>query len=55
MWVDRRTGRRKTKANSIQLGPPTILINNAGIVHTKSILDSSAEEVEQYAAYHTPQ
>ncbi|OAL52292.1 NAD(P)-binding protein [Pyrenochaeta sp. DS3sAY3a] len=29
------------------LGPPTILINNAGIVHTKSILDSTAEEVEQ--------
>ncbi|KAF2678242.1 short chain dehydrogenase/reductase [Lentithecium fluviatile CBS 122367] len=28
------------------LGPPTILINNAGIVHTKSILDSTAEEVE---------
>ncbi|KAF1957009.1 NAD(P)-binding protein [Byssothecium circinans] len=29
------------------LGPPTILINNAGIVHTKSILDSTAEDVEQ--------
>ncbi|KAL1604295.1 hypothetical protein SLS59_004091 [Nothophoma quercina] len=29
------------------LGPPTILINNAGIVHTKSILDSTASEVEQ--------
>ncbi|KAJ4295108.1 hypothetical protein N0V90_007117 [Kalmusia sp. IMI 367209] len=29
------------------LGPPTILINNAGIVHTKSILDSTAHEVEQ--------
>ncbi|KAF2130438.1 NAD(P)-binding protein [Dothidotthia symphoricarpi CBS 119687] len=29
------------------LGPPTILINNAGIVHTKSILDTTAEEVEQ--------
>lgn len=31
----------------VQLGAPTILINNAGIVHTKSILDSTAEEVEQ--------
>ncbi|KAF2178242.1 short chain dehydrogenase/reductase [Zopfia rhizophila CBS 207.26] len=29
------------------LGPPTILINNAGIVRPKSILDSTAEEVEQ--------
>ncbi|KAF2642862.1 short chain dehydrogenase/reductase [Massarina eburnea CBS 473.64] len=29
------------------LGPPTILINNAGIVNTKSILDSTAEDVEQ--------
>ncbi|PSN60959.1 NAD(P)-binding protein [Corynespora cassiicola Philippines] len=29
------------------LGPPTILINNAGIVHTKSILASTAEEVER--------
>jgi short-subunit dehydrogenase len=30
------------------LGAPTILINNAGIVHKKSILDTTAEEVEQY-------
>lgn len=29
-----------------QLGPPTILINNAGIVHAKSILDQTAEDVE---------
>lgn len=29
------------------LGAPTILINNAGIVHTKSILNTTAEEVEQ--------
>ncbi|KAF2116313.1 short chain dehydrogenase/reductase [Lophiotrema nucula] len=29
------------------LGPPTILINNAGIVQTKSILDSTAEDVEK--------
>ncbi|CAI6324858.1 unnamed protein product [Periconia digitata] len=29
------------------LGPPTILINNAGISRPKSILDSTAEEVEQ--------
>ncbi|KAF2830520.1 NAD(P)-binding protein [Ophiobolus disseminans] len=29
------------------LGVPTILINNAGIVHKKSILDTTAEEVEQ--------
>ncbi|KAH7396632.1 hypothetical protein DE146DRAFT_43273 [Phaeosphaeria sp. MPI-PUGE-AT-0046c] len=29
------------------LGPPTILINNAGIVHKKSILNTTAEEVEQ--------
>lgn len=29
------------------LGVPTILINNAGIVHSKSILDSTAEDVEQ--------
>ncbi|KAF2036658.1 NAD(P)-binding protein [Setomelanomma holmii] len=29
------------------LGAPTILINNAGIVHKKSILDTSMEEVEQ--------
>ncbi|KAF2866994.1 short chain dehydrogenase/reductase [Massariosphaeria phaeospora] len=29
------------------LGPPTILINNAGIVHSKSILESTAEEIEQ--------
>ncbi|KAF2704416.1 NAD(P)-binding protein [Pleomassaria siparia CBS 279.74] len=28
------------------LGVPTILINNAGIVHSKSILDSTAEDVE---------
>jgi len=41
---------QKTKANCTQLGPPTILINNAGIVHTKPILDSTAEEVEQYGA-----
>jgi short-subunit dehydrogenase len=32
----------------IQLGAPTILINNAGIVHKKSILDTTIEEVEQY-------
>jgi short-subunit dehydrogenase len=35
------------KTNRRQLGPPTILINNAGIVHTRSILDSTAEDVEQ--------
>ncbi|CAN9082723.1 unnamed protein product [Alternaria alternata] len=29
------------------LGAPTILINNAGIVQTKSILDSTAEDVER--------
>ncbi|KAF2739634.1 short chain dehydrogenase/reductase [Polyplosphaeria fusca] len=29
------------------LGAPTILINNAGIAHAKSILDSTPEEVEQ--------
>ncbi|ORY13033.1 short chain dehydrogenase/reductase [Clohesyomyces aquaticus] len=29
------------------LGAPTILINNAGIVHVKSLLNSTAEEVEQ--------
>ncbi|KAF1845380.1 short chain dehydrogenase/reductase [Cucurbitaria berberidis CBS 394.84] len=29
------------------LGAPTILINNAGLVHTTSILDSTAEDVEQ--------
>ncbi|KAF2020717.1 NAD(P)-binding protein [Aaosphaeria arxii CBS 175.79] len=29
------------------LGPPTILINNAGIVRPKPILDSTAAEVEQ--------
>ncbi|KAF2849858.1 NAD(P)-binding protein [Plenodomus tracheiphilus IPT5] len=29
------------------LGAPTILINNAGIVHTKSILDTTAEDVER--------
>ncbi|KAF2749885.1 short chain dehydrogenase/reductase [Sporormia fimetaria CBS 119925] len=29
------------------LGAPTILINNAGIVHPKSIIDSTAEEVER--------
>ncbi|KAF1944805.1 short chain dehydrogenase/reductase [Clathrospora elynae] len=29
------------------LGAPTILINNAGILHTKSILDTSAEDVER--------
>ncbi|KAF2261973.1 short chain dehydrogenase/reductase [Lojkania enalia] len=29
------------------LGTPTVLINNAGIVHTKSIINSTAEEVEQ--------
>lgn len=29
------------------LGIPTILINNAGIVHTKSILDTAAEDVER--------
>ncbi|KAH7083239.1 hypothetical protein BKA63DRAFT_147308 [Paraphoma chrysanthemicola] len=29
------------------LGAPTILINNAGLVHKKSILETSMEEVEQ--------
>ncbi|KAF2277166.1 NAD(P)-binding protein [Westerdykella ornata] len=29
------------------LGPPTILINNAGIVRPKSILDTTASDVEQ--------
>ncbi|KAI8935328.1 hypothetical protein NX059_007913 [Plenodomus lindquistii] len=29
------------------LGAPTILINNAGIVHAKSILDTTAEDVER--------
>ncbi|KAL5115907.1 hypothetical protein ACEQ8H_006223 [Pleosporales sp. CAS-2024a] len=29
------------------LGPPTILINNAGIVYKKSILDTTMEEVEK--------
>jgi NAD(P)-dependent dehydrogenase (short-subunit alcohol dehydrogenase family) len=29
------------------LGPPTVLINNAGIVHPKSILESTPAEVEQ--------
>ncbi|KAJ4371495.1 hypothetical protein N0V83_004713 [Neocucurbitaria cava] len=29
------------------LGAPTILVNNAGLVHTKSILESTAEDVEQ--------
>lgn len=30
-----------------ELGGPTILINNAGIVHPKSILDTTAEDVER--------
>jgi len=30
-----------------QLGVPTILINNAAIVQSKSILDSTAEDVEK--------
>jgi len=35
-------------ANIVQdLGVPTILINNAGIVYTKSILDTAAEDVER--------
>ncbi|KAF1977558.1 short chain dehydrogenase/reductase [Bimuria novae-zelandiae CBS 107.79] len=29
------------------LGPPTILVSNAGVVRPKSILDSTAEDVEQ--------
>ncbi|KAF1813786.1 short chain dehydrogenase/reductase [Eremomyces bilateralis CBS 781.70] len=30
-----------------ELGPPTILINNAGIMHGKSLLDLSCEEIEK--------
>lgn len=31
-----------------QLGPPTILINNAGVVYFKPLLETTASEVEQY-------
>lgn len=39
-----------TISNNTQLGAPTILINNAGMVRAKSILDSTAEDVEQYVS-----
>ena len=33
--------------NNLQLGPPTILINNAAIVNGKPLLDLSIEEIER--------
>lgn len=39
------------ETNKLQLGAPTILINNAGIVRPKSILDSTAQDVEQYVKH----
>lgn len=35
------------RANSCKLGTPTILINNAAIVHRKSLLELTPEEVEK--------
>lgn len=32
-----------------EVGHPTILVNNAGVVQGKLLLDLSAEEVRQYA------
>lgn len=37
-----------TKRIVEEMGVPTILINNAGIVRPKCILDSTAEDVEKY-------
>lgn len=35
----------------VQIGDPTILINNAGVVQGKLIVDLSAEDVQQYVVY----
>jgi NAD(P)-dependent dehydrogenase (short-subunit alcohol dehydrogenase family) len=35
----------------IQIGEPTILINNAGVVQGKLVIDLSVEDVEQYVVY----
>ena len=36
-----------------QLGTPTILINNAAIVHSKAFLDLAEEEIEMYVLSHS--
>ena len=35
----------------VQIGEPTILINNAGVVQGKLVLDLSVEDVQQYVVY----
>ena len=40
-------------ANSLQLGTPTVLINNAGIVHGKTMLQLSSTEIQEYSPLST--
>lgn len=35
----------------VQVGEPTILVNNAGVVQGKMVTDLSAEDVQQYVIY----
>ena len=35
----------------VQIGEPTILINNAGVVQGKLVIDLSVEDVQQYVVY----
>ena len=35
----------------LQIGEPTILINNAGVVQGKLVIDLSVEDVQQYVVY----
>lgn len=37
-------------SNLCQLGVPTILVNNAAIVHGKQLVDLSPERVERYVS-----
>lgn len=35
----------------VQIGEPTILINNAGVVQGKLVIDLSVEDVQQYVVF----
>ena len=35
----------------VQIGEPTILINNAGVVQGKLVIDLSIEDIQQYVVY----
>jgi hypothetical protein len=51
-WVSNTSARpRDVLIPMTQVGTPTILINNAGVVQGKLLLDLTAADIKQYVYY----